>query len=60
MNKLKELRQLRNYSQKFIADKLGITQGAVSQWEQGKSKPNTEKLIELSKILECSIDELLS
>lgn len=60
MNKLKELRQSKNYTQEFIADKLGITQGAVSQWEQGKSKPNTEKLIELSNLLHCSVDELLS
>lgn len=60
MNKLKEMRKSRNCSQKFIADKLGITQGAISQWEQGKSMPNTDKLIELAKILHCSIDELLS
>lgn len=60
MDKLKELRKSKNYSQKFLADQLGITQGAISQWEQGKSTPNIEKLIELSKILQCSIDELVS
>ncbi len=60
MEKLKEMRKSKNYSQKYLAEKLGITQGAISQWEQGKSMPNTDKLIELSKILKCSIDELLS
>ena len=60
MNKLKELRKAKNYSQISLANELGVTQGAVSQWERGESRPNTENLIELSRVLQCTIDELLS
>ncbi len=59
MNKLKERRKIMNYSQERLAERLGITQGAISQWEQGKSKPNIDKLIEISKIFQCSVDELI-
>lgn len=60
---LKELSCIRkklNMSQKELADKLGVTQGAISQWENGISTPRIEKLIELAKLLGCSIDDLFA
>lgn len=60
---LKELSCVRkklNMSQKELADKLGVTQGAISQWENGITSPRIEKLIELAKLLGCSIDDLFA
>ena len=46
-------------NQSELAAKLGVTQEAVSQWENGTSKPRTDTLIKLAETLECTIDELL-
>lgn len=59
MNNLTKLRKKAGLSQQYIADHLGISQGAVSQWEQGLSMPSTDKLPILAKLLNCTTDELL-
>ena len=56
---LRKIRESKGYSQVQLALKLGVTQGAVSQWESGFSFPNTRKLTELAAVLDCTVDELL-
>ncbi len=46
-------------SQQELAKKLSISQGAVSQWETGKSMPRAEMLPKLADCLGCTVDELL-
>lgn len=58
MNAISRLRKKQGLSQAQLAEKLNITQGAVSQWEMGLSKPKSEILPELAKALNCTIDEL--
>lgn len=58
MNAIIRLRKKQGLSQAQLAEKLNITQGAVSQWEMGLSKPKSEILPELAKALNCTIDEL--
>ena len=58
MNAIIKLRRKQGLSQAQLAEKLNITQGAVSQWEMGLSKPKSEILPELAKALNCTIDEL--
>lgn len=58
MNAISRLRKKQGLSQVQLAEKLNITQGAVSQWEMGLSKPKSEILPELAKVLDCTIDEL--
>jgi transcriptional regulator with XRE-family HTH domain len=41
-----------------LAEKLGVTQGAVSQWENGDTKPSVELLPKLASVLGCTIDDL--
>lgn len=60
MNSIENLRNRASLTQQELAFRLNVTQGAVSQWENGLSFPSTEKLSELAKILDCSIDELLA
>ncbi len=55
----RKLRQDAKLSQKEVAQKLGIYQSNVSDWENDVSRPEYEKLIQLSKIYACSIAELL-
>lgn len=57
--KLKELRQLNNYSQKDVATKLGISPSVVSGYETGERTPSTEILLALSYLYKCSTDYLL-
>ena len=55
----KEARKQSGYSQKQVAEKLGIYQSNVSDWENNVSRPEYEKLIELAKMYETSLEELL-
>ena len=43
-----------------LAEKLGITDKAISKWETGKSMPDTAIMLQLCDILEISVNELLS
>ena len=47
-------------TQKEVAAHLGVTQGAISQWESGKSVPRASSLIRLAKYFGCTIEDLLS
>ena len=48
-----------NLSQKEVADKLGISQSNISDWENDISRPEYEKLIQLSRLYCVSIYDLL-
>ena len=47
-------------TQKELADRLGVTNKAVSKWETGGGMPDISVLQKLSRILEVSVDELLA
>lgn len=54
-----ERRKNVNLTQVQLADKLGITDKAVSKWERGISMPDTSIMLELCDILGISVNELL-
>lgn len=54
------LRKECKLSQEQLGEKLDVTRQTVSNWELGETSPNPEQLKMLSKILNVSIDELLS
>ncbi len=56
---LYELRKEKQLTQTELAEKLGITNKAVSKWETGEAMPDTAQLLPLSEILGVSVDELL-
>ena len=43
-----------------LAEKLGITDKAISKWERGIAMPDTSIMLELCDILSISVNELLS
>lgn len=57
--KIATLRKEKNMTQMELADRLGISFQAVSNWERGNSMPDIAKLPELAEIFEVSVDELL-
>ena len=58
-NKILELRTKLNLSQTELAEKIGVTNKAVSKWETGKSKPTTNAIQKLASLFKIDIDELL-
>ncbi len=59
MKNLLKIRMEKNLTQTEIAKSLNVARNTVSQWENSKRDPDCETLIELSKFLNVSIDELL-
>lgn len=57
--KLEQIRKEKGISQSQLATKMNVTQGAVSQWENGQVKPRAGTLIKLAAVLGCTVDELL-
>lgn len=57
--KISELRKNKNMTQPELADRMGISFQAVSNWERGNNMPDIAKLPELAEILGVSVDELL-
>lgn len=55
-----EMRRQKGYTQKELAEKLMVTDKAVSRWETGKGLPDTSLLKPLGDILGVSVGELLS
>lgn len=57
--RLKEEREKRKWSQKFVAEKLGITNTVLSNYERDYRDPDTENLKKLAELYEVSTDYLL-
>lgn len=58
-DKLAKQRKNNNLSQEQLADKLGVSRQAVSKWESGNSYPDMEKLIQMCKFLNCTLEDLM-
>lgn len=58
--KIAALRKEKGITQEEMAESLKVTRQSVSRWEMDAAFPETEKLIKLGRLLECSIDFLLN
>jgi len=58
--KIAMLRKKKDLTQEQLAEVLKVSRQSVSRWEMDVAFPETEKLIKLAKLLDCSIDFLLS
>ena len=56
---IRRFREMHNYSQKYVASKMGISQNAYSKIENNITQLTVEHLKKLSSILEVSIFDLL-
>lgn len=56
--RIKSARKLRQRSQKWLAEEVGVTQSSVSEWETGKSGLTVENLSALAKVLDVNFEWL--
>ena len=54
-----QLRKERGLTQKELAQRLHVTDKAVSKWETGASDPSTSNLLTLAKLFNTTAEELL-
>ena len=57
--KLTKLRKEEGMSQEDLANSLNVSRQAVSKWESNSSYPETDKIIAICKLFNCSMDELI-
>ena len=57
---LMALRRSRNWSQEELGQRLGVTRQTVSKWELGQTTPELEKLVELARLFDLSLDALVN
>lgn len=57
--RIKEKRKAAGLTQKELAEKLKVDQAHISKWERGENTPSIEKLVQISDILKCTVDELV-
>ena len=56
---LKNTRIEMGYTQKRVAEKLGVVESCYANWEQGRTEPNISMLRQLGDIFNVSVDFLL-
>lgn len=59
MTALYQYRKENGFTQRELAEKLGITKAAISQYENGTRKPDIVMLKKIAAILNCTTDQLL-
>ncbi len=59
-NKIRKIRELKGYSQEYMADKLNISQRAYGKIESGETKLSWDHIYNISKVLEIEPVDLIS
>lgn len=59
MNSIKKLRKEAGLNQEEFAKLFNVHQTAVSQWETGKTSPDTDIIIKMAKYFKISTDDIL-
>lgn len=58
LNQIARIRKKFGITQQQLSERLEVDRSTIAKWESGESMPRADKLPELAKILNCSIDEL--
>ena len=59
-NNIKTFRELKNYSQEYMAEALGVTQATLSRIENGHTQVKMDRLQHIAEFLEVDVSTLLS
>ncbi len=59
MYAIRQRREELGLTQLRLAELLNVSQGTISQWENGSKTPSVDNLIALAKELRCSTDLLV-
>ena len=57
--RIKGLRQRSGWTQQQLADRLGLSRAAVTQWESGQATCNYAQALELERILDANVSYIL-
>ncbi|MBR6852113.1 MAG: helix-turn-helix transcriptional regulator, partial [Lachnospiraceae bacterium] len=57
--KLQILRKNKGYTQEALSEKLGVSRQAVAKWESGQVYPDIANLIQISELMNVSVDYLV-
>lgn len=58
--RIKRIREYRDYTQQYMADRLDISQNAYSKIENGTTKLTTDRLEQIADILDIPVESILS
>ncbi len=59
MLRIQELRTAARLTQRELAEKIGVKNYTVANWEQNRTEPSIKDLTDLANYFECSVDYLL-
>ena len=59
MNPIRKYRKENKMTQDELAEKLGVLQTSISQWELGLCKPRILTLFKMADLFKCKVDDLL-
>ena len=59
-DKLIKLRKKHGLSQEDLANKLNVSRQSVSKWESNNTYPETDKIVQICNIFNCSMDDLIN
>lgn len=59
-DKLIVLRKNNGLSQEELAEKLGVSRQSVSKWESNNTYPETDKIVQICNLFDCSMDDLIN
>ena len=58
-DKLQVLRKSKGMTQEYLADKINVSRAAVAKWEAGQSYPDIANLIQISELMNITVDYLV-
>lgn len=59
-DKLIKLRKQHGLSQEELAEKLNVSRQSVSKWESNNTYPETDKIVQICNIFDCTMDDLIN
>lgn len=59
-DKIVQLRKVKGWSQEDLAEKLNVSRQAISRWENGTALPDSNNILQLSKLFNVTADYLLN
>lgn len=60
INRIKVVLAEQNKTNKWLAGELGITQATVSRWGRNRTQPSLEKLVEIARLLNVEVKDLIN
>lgn len=57
-NKIRNIRELKNLTQEYVAERIDISQAAYSKIENGETKISEEKLVQIAQVLEVKPEDI--